>query len=218
MVFLLDLAVILIAFLTIYFVVKKGFVHSLMDLLSFVGAIIIAKIFSSSVSQVFYKILHGVVSPKIEAAIAEIAYSGDIPDYLQAESLQKMISDYGLDFFNTGATADMLSDSVTVLLAFFLAYTVLFLGVSLLFKILTPLVCSLFRLPVLKTANKILSYLFGILLAGVYLLVFASLMQVAFPFLCSLYPESLSAEMVDKTYLFGYLYNLEWVKIFLGKI
>ena len=216
MVFLLDFIVVLIVGCTMFFVIKKGFIKSLMDLLSIVCSIILAKMFASQVSEIYYKIIYSHVSPKIESSIAKLTQSDKLPDMINFENLSDMISKYGLNFVSKEDTSEFISNSITATLSYLLAYLSIFIVVMVAFKILTPLVCMIFKLPVLKTANTLLSVVFGVVMSALYLLLFISIMQVLIPSLCSLYPDDINSEVIEKTYLFSYLYKIEWLKFFVN--
>ncbi len=212
----LDLTVVLIVALTMYFVIKKGFVRSLLELLSVICSLILAKMFAAPVSQIFYKFLQGVISPKVEELINNLLKTDSLPETLHNDALGRLLSEYGVMFIDRENTTSFLSDSFTAMISYCLAYLLIFVGVMLLFKFATPVVCAVFKLPILRTANKLLSLVLGIALSVLYLLLFVSLMQILIPLLSSVYPESINSAVIEKTYIFSFIYNLDWIKILLS--
>ena len=215
MALILDISIVLIVALTMFFVVKKGFVKSVLRLVSVVCSVVFAKMFSSVVAEFLYGILHSVVSPRVDESIGEFLENGILPDFLQNDNLSMILQKYDILFIDKEETVGYISNSITAILSYFLAYILIFVGVLLAFKFITPIICLIFKLPVLRTANKLLSIVLGIVTSALYLFVFVSLMQALIPLLSSLYPEFISDNVIEKTYIFNYLYSLEWIKIFL---
>jgi uncharacterized membrane protein required for colicin V production len=218
----LDVIVFLIIGLTLFFVVKKGFVKSLLELLSVVCSLILAKIFAPTVSEYFYGAFKGAIGEKIEEGFCKLLESAEASSKAN-ENIAFLIEKYNLDFFNiaepSGAETAVgyFAESVTGIFSYCVAYLLVFVVVLVLFKLLTPLICLIFKLPVLKTLDKTLAFVLGVVLTIIYLTVFAAVMQLLMPSLSGIYPDVFGNEVISNTYVFKYLYNLEWLDILLSR-
>ena len=76
MALILDALIILIVGLTFYFVVKKGFVKSLLDLLSVICAVVLAKLFASKLAVYIFNLINDLFGEKINLFLSEL-FSND---------------------------------------------------------------------------------------------------------------------------------------------
>ncbi len=217
----LDVIVFVIIGLTLFFVIKKGFVRSLLELFGVICSMILAKLFAPLVSGLFRGFFKDLIGEKLESAFHR--FVENTGESLSAnESISALIDKYNLDFLklseNSAAenTVGAFTESVTGILSYCLAYLLVFIAVLLLFKILTPLVCLLFKLPVLKTLDKTLAVVLGVVLTVIYLTVFVAIMQLLMPSLSGVYPDIFGDEVISNTFVFKYLYNMEWLNILLS--
>lgn len=217
----LDVIVFVIIGLTLFFVIKKGFVKSLLELLSVVCSLIIAKIFAPNVSEYFYGFLRGSVGTKIEEAFRQLVENTE-SSAAANENIVSLVEKYNLDFLkiseSTGAESAIseFAESVTGIISYCLAYLLIFVAILILFKLLTPLICLIFKLPVLKTLDKTLALVLGVVLTVIYLTVFVAIMQLLMPSLSGIYPDMFGEDVISNTFVFKYLYNMEWLNILLS--
>ena len=218
----LDILVFLIVVLTMYKVIKKGFVRTVIDFISVIGSLIIAKIFAEPVSSFFYKGLNKVASEKINEIIEGMIKENNLPNNLEADELFKFLNKYNVDLVDM-ISSDAIENSVNIIaqylvgiLAYAVAFLVLFILSVVSFKILSLVLGGVFELPILKTVNKSLALVLAVVVAIVYVLLFIAIMQMIIPYFSSVYPEFINAEIIEKSFVFDYLYNFEWIKIFVN--
>lgn len=218
----LDLAVILIFAVVVVVVVKKGFVRTVLDFASVVCALIFAKIFSPLLSNIYYAALYDGVSEKLAEKISELIENNSLPEALKLDRLTALISKYDSGFADR-IKGDTITDSARLiaqplvgLLSYALAFLTIFVASLIIFKIISVLVGGIFTLPVLRTVNKSLAFLLGLVLGAAYAALFVALTQILTPFISSYYPDVINPDTISNTYIFGYLYNLEWIKIFVN--
>jgi|GEM_PF-5559790 len=219
MAFLLDFFVILIIASTVFTVVKKGFVRTVIDFASVICALVVAKMFSSSVSLFFYDGLQKVVSGKINDIIGKLIQDNNLPKNLESGELFNFLSKYNGDLADKVTvdvvenTADVITQYLVGILSYALAFLLLFILTVIVFKVASFVLGGIFELPILKTVNKTLAFILAIVISFVYVLLFTAFMQIIVPYLSSVYPDVINSEIINKTVVFGYLYNFEWVKI-----
>lgn len=215
---ILDIIVVLILGLTVYTVTKRGFVKTVFDFGSLIAAIIISKIFSPALSEFFYDSLYSRISTAIGNGLRSLLDTGGLPDNLEIESLTALFEKYNIELKeiipndSTEATVQFIAQNIVSLLAYALSFILIFIVSLVALKIIALLIDGVFKLPVLKTINKGLGFVLGIISAAIYVLLFVALMQLAVPYLGSVYPEVFSQGAIDNTFVFRYLYNFEWVQ------
>lgn len=215
---ILDIIVVLILGLTVYTVTKRGFVKTVFDFGSLIAAIIISKFFSPALSEFFYDSLYSRISTAIGNGLRSLLDTGGLPDNLEIESLTALFEKYNIELKeiipndSTEATVQFIAQNIVSLLAYALAFILIFIVSLVALKIIALLIDGVFKLPVLKTINKGLGFVLGIISAAIYVLLFVALMQLAVPYLGSVYPEVFSQGAIDNTFVFRYLYNFEWVQ------
>ena len=227
----LDIIVVIIAFVTIYFAVKNGFVKTLLSASSFLIALILTVALLSPVKNAFLQSSFGEgVRDRVESSIEEMLVKNGIEDVEQlleedgkandfARLLDKAgIGDKELDEkitqwkTETGADLrerliDYIADPVVNALVTVAAVALLFFGSLILLKITAYVLDKACRLPVLKTANKLLGLLLGILLALVRIYLFCVLVRLLLPYGQALDIGILSAINPEKTLLFRLFYE-----------
>ncbi len=218
----LDLIIVLILGLTFFLVVKKGFVRTVIDFASVICALIFSKLFTPVLSSIYYDGLYGTLADKTEEMVTSLIEQNSLPELLQAEQLTEFLSKYqpglaeelNVSFIKN--SAHMITKPIIALLAYGLAFLTIFILTLILFKIISVLAGGIFELPFLKQVNKAFAFIPATLLSILYVVLFIALMQLLVPFISSVYPDVINADIIDKTYIFGYLYNLEWLEIFVN--
>ena len=217
MIYLLDILVCIIVFSTLFVVVKKGFVRTVLDLTSVVAAIILANVFSSRLSEFLYDGIFKSLSNVFNKAVSALLDNNNLPDLLESDKISSFLQKYNSGLSNkinggfAQETADYIAGQLVGLLAYVAAFLLIFAATVIVFKLASVVFGGIFELPVLKTVNKTLAFCLGVIISAFYVLVFVAVMQIAMPVLNSVYPDIFNAAEIDKTYIFRFLYNFEWI-------
>ena len=198
--FVLDLIIVLIAGLTIFFAVKNGFAKTVMSALSFLIALTVALVFRAPAVELLEKTpVPDIVGEKVDALLTDLVENekdslsdlisepgsklhdlldtvgidhSDLPDWLKEQSS-------GTDDALLSPLSEKLTPKLTTALLNAIVVPVLFLGSWLILWLLTITVTSLSeKVSALKFANKSLGLVIGILLALFRVVLFCVLAQL----------------------------------------
>jgi len=185
---LLDLILVLIAVIAIYRGIKRGFINSVMSLLSVVISLIAVVTFTSPVSDYLYEnLFHEVVASPVEEELLTINrnYTKDGEEG-RFETVSDLIGEYPeplkniVDRFklkideikstDNGSTYEggiknlskTIVKSCSRVLSDVVAALIIFAASMLVLSLVTLIIDRLFSLPVLRTFNTVLGLLFGI--------------------------------------------------------
>lgn len=227
---ILDIAAILIFSLAIYRGYKKGFVRTVLKLCGGIVCLILAITFSPTVGEFINEsymepAFERIVSERLtQIAPAENPNEPDIDKIVNdqpnafAEILEKFNID--LDSFkenfeafkaesaeNTTEAAiefvaKPLSQTVSYVVAFIVVLVVSVLAVAIITFILDKLV----KLPVLRTANKFLGIVSGILFGMLWVYILAMIIELSLPYLQSSEYTLLTQTSPNNTLVFKYFY------------
>lgn len=197
---ILDIILIAIFCLIVFGAAKKGLVKSLLELASFVLAVVLSFQLSPFVAEKAYgAFLEEQITTSIEEQTKEKTNVDKIdltviavPEFVvkiaeaagvDTDKIKKQVTSYDLSSENM---AEELEENVVKPVATgaltVISFIVLFILLSILFGILTELIAKVFKLPLIKSANRLLGALFGvgkgllliILLASVFEFLFAN--------------------------------------------
>lgn len=191
--FIFDLALIAIVVLTILRSARRGFVKSVMNLVALVAAIVLANAYSPALARWYYdKCIITSVSEKIQAFVSGFIPSGretaDLSAVFADSTFLDIVERYGGDVESLQASYGSLTEasaakieelSVTIAqpvaetISRVLAYGTIFFGALVLLCVAGLVVDLIFKLPVLRTANKLLGIVFGVVCALLYAWLFA---------------------------------------------
>ena len=213
--YLADAIIVVIFLLFIILGVKRGFVRSVLDLVGTLAAMLVSMWFSGIAAQWFFSTF---LQESLTRQIAEALQSAPAADAAEAVlSVVPEILRGGLEAF--GITSDAINQAVagtsgqaaaavvavlspmvvSVLRGLFAL--VLFIFLLVIFRILSGVVCRIFRLPVLRQLDKGLGILLGVAQAALItvLLCFCAqaLISVSSPWLV----ETIQASQVYQFYL-----------------
>lgn len=214
-----DLIILLIMTVTVISAYKKGFVASLLSVLS--------SIVSGIATFIFYKpvasfINDNYVSKKvtdiIRDNISDMTSNGDVEVLIRdmPESFREFLSNFGISaegiqqsFSESGLTANKFADDLSVRLASDISYLIscavaviaIFVVASIVCAILSYFINSIFKLPVLNFANKALGIAMGVISALILGWILSVSCSVVIDALGSLYPHSFDKEMLDNSYV-----------------
>ena len=97
--------------------------------------------------------------------------------------------------------SELIAEPVARAISGVLAFLALFVGSVIVLKLLTWILDLIFQLPVLKTANSMLGFLFGVLSALLWAWVLSSLSVTLAKAMFSISPELFPEDLVEKTIL-----------------
>lgn len=215
--FIIDLILILIIVLSCVSGIRKGFIHSVMNIITFIASLICGwqfypilgayykeHIFLSRISQE----IQGTISSLINNAIDSLFH--EIPDILL-----EVTDRFGIDinnlesYYNSQSTATaseltsnvskFIANPVATTISDILAFLTIFLAVTIILKIITLILDLIFKLPVLKTINRFCGAILGIFTGLMYAALFAMLLAMLSPVLNAVIPQLYSPSMIESS-------------------
>ena len=234
---ILDILIIVIIALSIFFAAKRGFIRTLLGGTSFLIAVAIALAFINPVrdylgnSSVAYK-ARASLSDTLAGFVSSESESYD-PKLLEDNSaFMNMISVFGIDTeeirgkwqeWRTENTEKLrvdleeyVSKPVVHAVATVVAFLALFLGSLLILKLALFLLDRFFRLPVLRQANTFLGVLLGVILAAVRVYLFVALVNLLLPYGTQLGWTFFSQLDAGSTILFSWFCEHNLFTVFFG--
>lgn len=215
--FLLDLVIIAIIAITVYFAAKNGFVKTSISALSFIVSIALTAAFATPLE---HALMNAPFAETVETSVTDMVKDSILDEeglrkFVNGESegLNALLSLAGVeksdfvDWYNSENTsgedvltraAEFISKPIVTLLAKLAAIIILFIGTQILLAIASFFLNKLANLPILRTANKGLGILLGCVLALFRILMFCFAMNLLIEnadflnsdFLMSLDPQS----------------------------
>ena len=213
--YLADAVIVVIFLLFIILGVKRGFVRSVLDLVGTLAAMLVSMWFSGIAAQWFFSTF---LQESLTRQIAEALQAAPAADAAEAvlsvvpEILRGGLEAFGItsDAINqaVAGTSGQAAEAVVAVLAPMVVSAlrglfalVLFIFLLVIFRILSGVVCRIFRLPVLRQLDKGLGILLGVAQAALItvLLCFCAqaLISVSSPWLV----ETIQASQVYQFYL-----------------
>ena len=228
---ILDLIVIAIAAVTIFFAVKNGFVRTLISTASFAVCIIVTVIFVSPLSDALEHT--GIAENVKQTTVTHIAdYIDDdklsgIGDLLsgKSENFNTLARVAGFDvselksWYETNVSdgdeqaslklAEKISAPIISLLASVVAVVILFLGTKLALWLVSLLLGQVMKLPVLHSFDKGLGVLLGVLLSVVRICLFCFLVKIVTENSLFINVDFISKLDPESTLLFRIFYHFD---------
>ena len=228
---ILDGVVLCVAILAIIFGTKRGFIRSVMGVCTLIAALFVAYAFSPPLAAYIESrpFIHS-VSESITDTIKSLSANtegtydleklfADMPDAFTQivdrykadpeELKQNVVPSADAESVAVDALADMIADPVVSAIAGVLAFLALFVAAVIALKLFTLILDLIFRLPVLKSANSMLGFLFGVIAAAVWAWVLSSL---AVPFvgaMSSISPDLFRESVVENTVIIKFFSGLD---------
>jgi uncharacterized membrane protein required for colicin V production len=226
---LVDILIISVFLITVGISTYRGFVKSAMGIAVIMCSFIAAKMFGGLIGEwidgVFmFDTLNGVVSSLLSSALGELAEAVDgealvgmIPETFKnalelagadVSALQDSVSSIGVV---TESNIKEISATIAQPISAFVSEVIGYLGVFIVglivFRLIGSLVVGVFRLPILRTIDRMLGFFVGtftgFLLAWGFAVVFRTVMGL----LAITYPELLPFASVDGTYVYEFFVN-----------
>lgn len=202
---------------------RRGFVRSFMNFISFILAIIFSVIFVPKLTPVYQEKITPLISDAVSGQIDQISEEGgsvifsEVVDrvagvlggYIDKIDLATDdVSDDGAadenELISSGELTEKkddivnrIADPISEKISYTLAFMTLFLGATVALKIITRILDSIFKLPLLKGINKSVGLLFGALIGLVWTYIAAVTLVAVFPLLTSAYPDVFSFDLSD---------------------
>ncbi len=219
----LDIIIILIIGLTLYFSAKSGFVKTTISASSFILAIALTAAFSSPLAEI---IKQTPIADSIRTATEEkindilLNNSFDIDSLLDGESSEfnNLLSVAGInndslsDWYGENVTSSIedvtagLAEKITTpiidTIAMAVAIIIIYIGTRIALMILSFVLDQIFRLPVLKSCNKLLGIIVGVVLALIRVCLFCFVANLLIKNADFLGNEFISSLVPEKTLLF----------------
>ncbi|MEG1743384.1 MAG: CvpA family protein [Clostridia bacterium] len=200
---ILDIIIIIIVALTMFFAAKNGFIKTLFTGTSFFIAILVAYLLLTPTKQLFIdSSLANSAKSSLSTTLAGFVESGtddfDPNQLIENENFKTLINVFGIDEADLSQKVtewrkdntehfreylvDYVSEPIINSVVTVLAFLILFLGTLLICKLVTYILDRVFTLPVLKQANKLLGVILGIVIAAVRVYLFCALLDLIIPF------------------------------------
>ena len=226
--FVLDLILVAICFFTIFFAAKRGFFRSLMGFASKIIALVVAYTFTPALAEAIKtRFLIGPLSDSIATTLR--SYVGESYDFSNlSEKIPDILERYLISGEDLSASIDsmqksgeealrsvseQIADKVSGMIATAIAFIGLFIVTCLVLWIVTKIADTVFKLPVLKTANTVLGVAFGICSAVLLTLVYCAVVSMLVGALGSVAPKFFGEDVLNKTLIVKYFANKDLLEI-----
>ena len=227
---ILDIFIVIIFVVCVYFGYKNGFVKSIMGVASFIIAFIAARIFSPSLSEFIYaRYIKPTFFNKIIEDLAAIIGRGtenlDLNKLLEEgpKEFDRIITSYGSNAREIQAwvddaaskgianinsvVADNLVNPLAESISYFLAFSAIFLVAMILCRILTAVINGIVKLPVLNLVNRTGGTLLGVLYGITWAYIIVFLISLALPYCAARNWIGSASEIINNTTIFKWLYE-----------
>lgn len=225
-----DGIVLAAALLSIILGAKRGFIKSVMGVCTLIAALFVAYAFTPPLSayiesRPFIRSISSSITDTIKSLSANDRGTydldrlfADMPDAFRQivdrykadpEELMESVSPAADSAAGTVDTlSDLIAEPVAGAISGALAFLGLFVATVIALKILTWLLDLIFQLPVLKSANSMLGFLFGVVAALVWAWVLSSLSVTLIGAMSSISPDLFSETIVDNTVIIKFFSSL----------
>lgn len=223
---ILDAIVLIIILVVAFITMKRGFVKSIIGLVSLVLALVIVSALSKPVATFLYdSMIDKPVQNSIVKQLDENDKKNDETVDTVWNSLPKFLTNTAE---NSGITTDSIGKIIkkdannseiaydfsqnvvrptAISIITFAVNIILFIVLTILFRLLSKVICKLFKAPVLKQVNKALGLVLGVLKG----IVIASLVCVAVSYIVSFSENDfvfINSEVINNTIVFSKLSTL----------
>lgn len=226
----IDIILAVIIILPVILGIKRGFVKTVMGLVSVLIAICASYILTPYLSPLCRdKIVEPYIRTPVESQIESMLdASGETFDTESLENLSeipdvvKNICDtFGIDIQDIKSNEEIdkqspdqsISDHITELIlsrtAYIIAFISVFIAAAIVLRIITIILCAICKMPILNSINRIAGAVFGFCFGGISAFVIAKLLILLLPTLVSVNPELFggAAEQSVLLKLIGNLFN-----------
>jgi len=220
---ILDGILLLICAASIILGAKRGFIKSVMGVCTLIAALFVAYAFTPPLADIieeqpFMRSISGSITETIKSLSENDGGSYDLKRLFDEmpDAFQQIIDRYDADEEqlteavevqpeaeegDVTLLSDLIAEPVSNAIAGVLAFLALFVASVIVLKLLTWILDLIFQLPVLKTANSMLGFLFGVLAALLWAWVLSSLAVTLSDAMSSISPELFPEDLVEHTIL-----------------
>lgn len=218
---LLDVIVVLTVLIPIAVSAKRGFVKSISKIAALIAAIIVAVTLTPYVCE---KVDGAGYREALETKLTETIAGLTDNDETAASDIENEQSELYKFLGNIGVEVDSLkeklsestenaiggiSESASVYLAqkliYFICFAAVFLASYIIALILLWLISKFAKLPVLKSCDKALGFLMGLIYAIILTTVFIGVFDAILPYLSSAYPDLFKIDIAEKTVIYKFI-------------
>ncbi|MBR0447902.1 MAG: CvpA family protein [Clostridia bacterium] len=234
MAYVLDIAVILIFGLMVYFGHRDGFIKTVAGMIAFVVALVLSSVLAGPVSDLAYdKLVEPPVVTALEESVGDDSLAADglttaiekMPGFVKSQLATQGIHDGAdlLQYVNNAEKGESAVDSVmskviepvTVPVLKAVCSLLLFFLFQLIISLILKLLNVLAKLPVLKQANKTLGIVAGVVQGALWALLIATILQAVAA--TGLIPM-VSEELLDSTILVKWLSSINPLHTYMQEI
>ncbi|MDD6094992.1 MAG: CvpA family protein [Clostridia bacterium] len=241
--FVIDLIIVAVCLFVIFRSRKRGAVKTLMSLVSGIASLFVAYAFTPALSAFLKeKVFLEKLAESIMNTVASLAQSGvdaaqnaiyDVSKLIDNPQFLSVLDRYRAD---PGQTADMISgindtsyaavekvsyavaEPIAKVISDITAFALIFIVSLIVLKIVTMIVSAVFELPVLRTLDKTLGTVFGIVMAAFFVLVFAMIINNTADILTSAAPATFPKNFPQESLILRLLSKYNIIGIITEKI
>jgi len=228
--FILDAILIVICLSTVFISVKRGFVKTILSIVSAVAAIFLSVVFTPTVSTFIYdKFMLAAISNGISDTVKSLAGNGTSEGIAQMfesmpEALSKLMERYnvGEEALNgmidsaAGGNADIqsicdtIASPIATTISNALAFIACFIVAVLVLKIIIAIIDLIFKLPILNSVNRTAGLILGLVLAVVIIFAYSEAAVHLVTAMGAISPEFFGEKVIEDTIIVKFFseYNI----------
>ena len=151
---------------------------------------------------------YGADPDKIAGVVSDMGDGAVNATAAAAKTVARAVAEPGLSDFKK--RLDLRAEPIASTVSDVVAFVALFIGAVLVLKLITWLLGFVFRLPVLRTMDRLMGLVFGVLSALLFVWVFAMLSDSALTALSAIAPGSFSPDILNDSHLLTFFakYNV----------
>ena len=206
----IDIILAVIIILPVILGIKRGFVKTVMGLVSVIIAVCVSYILAPHISplcreKIVEPYIRGPVEAQIESMLETSDETIDTDNFENLSEIPEVIKNicetFGIDIQDMKTDAKKeepsaqrsVSEHITEVIlsraAYIISFISVFIAAALVLKIITIILCAIFKMPILNSINRIAGAVFGFCFGGISAFVIAKLLILLLPTLVSVNPE-----------------------------
>ncbi len=224
--FVFDIFLVIIMSLIIFTCYRRGALASVLSLASGIVSLLASWLFYAPLAD--YLNDNFISFPFIKTLrdkISALATDGNIEKMLNEmpKEFTEFLKELGTDpetiqngFYECGVSAASYADSIAENIGSALSYTlscgiamlVIFTVSSIICSVISLILNSVVKLPILNSTNKLLGLILGICGAVVFAWVFSQCSVMLFDSLKAIYPDAFNSESIENSYIINFFYSI----------